>query len=209
MVRGTERRALEERAVRQGAAGRRMDAGHGASAGVSRGRSPTTRSASLVLPDPGGPIISRWCRPPPQPRWPGNHDGEAGEPVGDVDLDRNRAPDGSRQCGGGDGGVLHSGERSYGPGDRCAHLSPRRRSDEPCFRSTVTTLGQLESKGVRGPTGGARTATWVDGSGGMAHSHWRRRPFSAWSACSPLNVPVRPPPISPSHSRLPACSISC
>jgi hypothetical protein len=144
----------------------------------------------------------------PPARWPGNTMVKPGSPLESRPRPK-RAADGSRQCGAGDGGVLHGGERSDGSGDRCAHLSPRRRSDEPCFRSTVTTLGQLESKGVRRPTGGARTATWVDGSGGMAHSHWRRRPFSAWSACLPLNVPVRPPPIAPSHSRLPACSISC
>ena len=40
-------------------------------------------------------------------------DGEAGQPVRDVDLDQDRAPHGTGQCGGGDRGE-HAGERSLG-----------------------------------------------------------------------------------------------
>ncbi len=34
-----------------------------ASSGLSGGRRPGSRSASIVLPEPGGPIIKRWCGP--------------------------------------------------------------------------------------------------------------------------------------------------
>ncbi len=41
------------------------------------------------------------------------HDGEAGEPVGDVDLDRDSAAHGTVQRGGAGGGDEHHGERSH------------------------------------------------------------------------------------------------
>ncbi len=59
-----------------------------ASSGVSGGSSPTRRSASIVLPDPGGPIMSRWCRPAAatstarRPRaWPRTSDRSGGSGV--------------------------------------------------------------------------------------------------------------------------------
>lgn len=45
--------------------GRRVHPDHlGATVGVEVGQSPMLRWASIVLPDPGGPSISRWWPPP-------------------------------------------------------------------------------------------------------------------------------------------------
>ena len=44
--------------------GGRVDARHREGlVGAERGNRPGSRSASIVLPEPGGPIIKRWCGP--------------------------------------------------------------------------------------------------------------------------------------------------
>ena len=65
VVRRAERRVINQHAVGQGAACGGMDAGHRERLLQREWREQhrPRRSASMVLPDPGGPTMRRWCRP--------------------------------------------------------------------------------------------------------------------------------------------------
>ena len=71
-------------------------------------RDPSQRPGQAAREDGGAHAVARLAH-----RGVGQaDDGEAGQPVGDVDLDRDRAADGTAQRGGGDRGE-HGGERSH------------------------------------------------------------------------------------------------
>ena len=65
VVRGPKGWLADQHPVGEETAGRRVHPGHRRATppSVSAGNSPGRRSASMVFPEPGGPTMSRWCRP--------------------------------------------------------------------------------------------------------------------------------------------------